>query len=90
MQLVKVNPQTVVSQWKPYISLEPTLLTARVEKMLKPPKTVSLIVDENGTLYAKGSASLEWIMETRKKVQFIPGINQFQERELIGLGSKRK
>lgn len=90
MQLVKVNPQTVVSQWKPYISLEPALLTARVQKMLKPPKTVSLIVDENGTLYAKGSASLQWIMEARKKVPFIPGINQFQERELIGLGSKRK
>lgn len=85
---VKLNPENVVSQWKPYISLEPALLTARVEKMLKPPKTVFLKVDENGILYAKGSASPQWIMETRKKVQLIPGINQFQERELIGSGLK--
>jgi OOP family OmpA-OmpF porin len=83
---VKLNPENVVSQWKPYVSLEPALLTARVKKMLKPPKTVSLKVDENGILYAKGSASQQWIMETRKRVQFIPGINQFQERELVGLG----
>jgi hypothetical protein len=90
MKSVQIKPENVVSQWKPYISLEPALLTSRVNKMLKPPKTVSLKVDENGTLYAKGSASRQWIMETRQKVQFIPGINQFQERELISLGSKRK
>lgn len=86
MQSVKLNPKTVVSQWKSYISLEPALLTARVNKMLKPPKNVSLQVDENGILYAKGSASIQWITETRKKVEMIPGINQFQEKELIGLG----
>lgn len=85
---VKLNPNNVVSQWKPYISLEPALLTARVKKILKPPKTVSLKVDENGILSIKGSASLSWIKETRKKVELIPGINQFQERELISLGLK--
>lgn len=85
MQLVKLSPKTVASQWKPYISLEPALLTVRVNKMLKPPKTVFLEVDENGILYARGSASIQWIKETRKKVELIPGINQFQEKQLIGL-----
>jgi hypothetical protein len=88
MKSAKLNPKKVVSQWKPYISLEPALLTARVEKMLKPPKTVSLKIDENGILHAKGFASVQWITETRRRVEFIPGINQFQEKELIGLGSK--
>lgn len=90
MKSVKLNPENVVSQWKPYISLEPALLTARVEKMLKPPKTVSLKVDENGVLSIKGSASVAWIKETRKKVELIPGINHFQEKELIGLGINKK
>lgn len=86
MKSVKLNPNNVISQWKPYISLEPALLTSRVEKILKPPKTVSLKVDENGILSIKGSAPLAWIKETRKKVQLIPGINQLQERGLISLG----
>ena len=85
IQAAKLNPKTVISQWKPYISLEPVLLTARVKKMLKPPVTVSLKVDENGILYAYGSASHQWIVETRKRAQFISGINQFQEKDLLDL-----
>jgi len=83
MQAAKLNPKTVISQWKPYISLEPVLLTARVKKLLKPPVTVSLTVDENGILYATGSAPQQWIVETRKRIEVIPGINQFQEKDLV-------
>jgi OOP family OmpA-OmpF porin len=83
MQAVEVNPKAVISQWKPYVSLEPALLTARAKQLLKPPETVSLKLDENGILSATGSAPHQWIAETRKRVQIIPGINQFQENNLI-------
>ncbi len=83
MQAEQVNPKAVISQWRPYISLEPALLTVRVKQLLQPPETVSLKVDENGILYATGSAPHQWIVETRKRVGMIPGINQFQEENLI-------
>ncbi|BAY11730.1 OmpA family protein [Calothrix sp. NIES-2098] len=85
-----LNPQKVISQWRTYISLDPQLLTIRSEKLLLPPKTVSLTVDNNGILNATGSAPRQWILETRKLWRFIPGVTQFndtnlQESELIQL-----
>jgi len=83
LQEAQVNPKAVVSQWEPYLSLHPNLLTARVKQLLQPPETVSLSVDKNGILYAKGSAPHQWIVETRKRVQVIPGITKFNEENLI-------
>ncbi|HAJ58702.1 MAG TPA: flagellar motor protein MotB [Cyanobacteria bacterium UBA8543] len=83
MKAAHINPKTVKSQWKPYVSLEPALFANRAKQLLQPPKTVSLQVDENGVLSATGVAPHQWIVETRKRVQFIPGINQFQEKNLL-------
>lgn len=83
MQTTKINPQDVISQWKPYISLEPALLLVRVKTLLQPPATVVLNIDENGMLSATGSASHKWIVSARKQLQMIPGVNQFQEKNLI-------
>lgn len=83
LQEAQVNPKAVVTQWEPYLSLHPTLLAARAKQLLQPPKTVSLSVDKNGILYAKGSAPHQWIAETRQRVQFIPGITKFNEENLI-------
>ena len=83
MKAAHINPKTVKSQWKPYVSLEPALFANRAKQLLQPPKTVTLQVDENGVLSATGVAPHQWIVETRKRVQFIPGINQFQEKNLL-------
>ncbi|WGV25249.1 OmpA family protein [Halotia branconii] len=82
IQSTNLNPQTVISQWQPYFSLEPKFTTKRVEKLLQPPKTVSLKVDNNGILSASGSAPRQWIVEARKSWRFIPGITQFQDANL--------
>ncbi|WP_086689077.1 OmpA family protein [Nostoc sp. T09] len=82
IQQANLNPQKVSSQWRSYISLDPQLVTIRSEKLLLPPKTVSLKVDNNGILNATGSAPRQWILETRKLWRFIPGISQFNDTNL--------
>jgi outer membrane protein OmpA-like peptidoglycan-associated protein len=82
IQSTNLNPKTIISQWQPYFSLEPLFTTKRVEKLLQPPTTVSLQIDNNGILYATGSAPQKWILETRKLWRFIPGVTQFQDTNL--------
>ncbi|MGF1938679.1 MAG: OmpA family protein [Nostoc sp. ChiQUE02] len=78
-----INPKVVISQWKPYLSLEPEFTTKRVEQLLNPPQTVSLKVDNNGILNATGYAPRKWILEARKLWHFIPGITKFQGNNLV-------
>lgn len=82
IQQANLDPQKVISQWRAYISLDPQLLTIRSEKLLLPPKTVLLKVDNNGILNASGSAPRQWILETRKLWHFIPGVTQFNDKNL--------
>ncbi|MFN6565359.1 MAG: OmpA family protein [Nostoc sp. ChiSLP01] len=82
IQQTNLNPKTVSSQWQPYLSLEPEFTTKRVKQLLHPPPTVSLQVDKNGILNATGYASRQWILQTRKLWNFIPGITQFQDKNL--------
>ncbi len=82
IQSTNINPNTVIGQWQPYLSLESRFITKRVEKLLQPPKTVSLQIDNNGILHATGSASHQWILGARKLWQFIPGVTQFQDKNL--------
>lgn len=90
----KVDPKTVKSQWQPYLSLHPKLLTARAEQILQPPATVSLNVDERGILTASGVAPLRWIKENQKLARAIPGITQFKNEvassELQALAESRR
>lgn len=83
IQQTNLNPKTVISQWQPYLSLEPQFTTKRVEELLHPPPSVSLQVDKNGTLSATGYASRQWILEARKLWHFIPGITQFQDKNIL-------
>lgn len=78
-----LNPKTVIGEWKPYLSLEPKLLTARAKQRLKPPQTASLEVDQNGILTASGHAPMAWILATRKSWHYLPGISEFQETNLL-------
>ncbi|NJO41371.1 MAG: OmpA family protein [Cyanobacteria bacterium CRU_2_1] len=88
-----INPNSVISQWQPYLSLHPQLMEARAKQILQPPATVSIAVNEAGVLSAIGSAPLNWIEETRTLVRAIPGITQFKNEvaiaELQALGDSR-
>jgi outer membrane protein OmpA-like peptidoglycan-associated protein len=76
------QPQEVITQWKPYISLEPQLIAKRAYLQLNPPKNVTLEVDENGVLYAIGSAPQQWILDMRKQAVMISGISKYDDTKL--------
>ncbi|MBD2087955.1 OmpA family protein [Trichocoleus sp. ST-U3] len=88
MKESNINPKIVISRWEPYLSFYPKFTEIRAKNLLQPPATVSLIVDEKGTLRAEGSAPYQWIIETRKLVRAIPGINKFDEKNLIEMELK--
>jgi outer membrane protein OmpA-like peptidoglycan-associated protein len=83
VQKTKLNSASVISQWKPYLSLETEMIALRAKKVLQPPKTVILSVDESGILYASGTAPRLWILETRRLAPTIPGVTQYQEKNLV-------
>jgi outer membrane protein OmpA-like peptidoglycan-associated protein len=83
LQTTKINPKAVVSHWEPYLSFEPSIFAARINQILKPPPTVSLKVDENGVLSARGSANQKWIVDTQTLVKAIPGITKYNDQNLI-------
>lgn len=85
LQKFHIKPEAVKSNWEPYLSLEPELTIERAEKLLQAPKTVTFKIDQNGILYASGSAPRQWILETRKLWRFIPGINQYKQENLFDL-----
>jgi outer membrane protein OmpA-like peptidoglycan-associated protein len=73
-----INPEIVNSQWRSYISLEPELITQRARKLLNAPDTVSLTLDENGTLLATGSAPSKWVSQAKEIWHYIPGVSKFE------------
>ena len=83
LKAAKINSQSVVSHWEPYLSFEPSIFTLRIHQILKPPPTVFLKIDENGVLSAQGSAKQQWIVDTQKLVTAIPGITNYDDRNLI-------
>lgn len=83
-----VNPETllgeyaydaddIVQTWKPFQDAAPQFVLQRAEKILKPPPTVKLSL-ENGTLTADGVASAEWFAEAKKLALVLPGVNEFR------------
>ncbi|GBE94905.1 OmpA family protein [Nostoc cycadae] len=83
IQPTNLNPDKVISKWQSYLSLEPQLIAKRTAKLLQPPKTVVLEVDHNGILSATGYATHNWILESQKLWRFVPGVTQFQTKNLI-------
>lgn len=83
MQEAKLNPKTVISNWEPYISINSRFTTTRVKRLLQPPATVSLQVDNNGVLYAAGSAPHQWIAQAKKLATSFPGVTQIQTKNLV-------
>ncbi|BAZ67553.1 OmpA/MotB domain-containing protein [Fischerella sp. NIES-4106] len=85
MKQANINSKTVISQWQPYVSLEPQIIAKRAAELLQAPKTVSFRVDQNGILYATGNAPREWILEAKKSWRLIPGITQYIDKNLLEL-----
>lgn len=78
----KLDPADVESHWEPYHSLTPQFVLNRAQALLNPPPGVTFRVEHN-TLYAAGAASHQWITETRRLVRVIPGLDRFDESNLV-------
>lgn len=89
LQAEKLNPKAIVSHWKPYLSFEPSLIVARANQLLAPPPTVSLQISEDGTLNAQGTADRQWIVNTQKIAKTIPGITQYNDKNLVQIDFKQ-
>lgn len=79
-----INESTVTASWASYYGLDPHLILRRAQVMLKPPSTVQFRVDGD-TLVATGSASSEWVIETRRLASFVPGIVRYNGEGLVAV-----
>lgn len=59
--------------WRPYYSLEETLINRRIISLLQPPESVQLALND-GMLSVRGSASSAWIEKLPIKASMIPGV----------------
>ncbi len=78
----QLDAEKVTQHWEPYLSLNHALVFSRTSHLLNPPETVSLQL-EGEVLVARGSAPHQWIMDTRKLLRAVPGISQFQDKDLV-------
>ncbi len=85
-----VDASLVIGRWEPYYALAPHFLEVRARRILQPPETVQLKV-EGEVLHTTGSASHQWVVESRRRAFGIPGITEFRsdvrDLDLSHLGS---
>jgi outer membrane protein OmpA-like peptidoglycan-associated protein len=89
LKITNIPRETVIENWKPYASLETEFTTIRAKKLLQPPATVEITLDQNGTLTATGSAPQQWIIESRKLLRGLPGVTKFNEENLVSIDFKQ-
>lgn len=77
----KIPAQQVISLWEPYQALYPGFVLERVERVLKPPDTVTLAWEE-GTLVVSGRAPRPWLVRPRDLMQGFPGVQGLRDDEL--------
>ncbi|MFC1833784.1 OmpA family protein [Thermodesulfobacteriota bacterium] len=70
------------------LKVDYSLILERIEKVLAPPKTVTLNIAE-GILSASGEASHRWINEARKTVRGFPEISGYRDKDLTDLDEMR-
>ncbi len=78
----RVAPEDVTSRWEPFQAMSPEFVLARAGKLIAPPETVSLKLND-GVLEAEGFATREWITETRRAARFIPGVTGLKDENLL-------
>lgn len=83
-----VNPETLLaefgyetsdvkSNWKGYQDLSPQFVLERAKKILNPPPTVQLSL-EDGVLIVRGTAENSWYLEARNIAKGMAGISKFK------------
>ncbi len=60
----------------PFVSYDPSIVVRRVEKSIRPPGTVAMAFDGQGTLAFAGTAPMSWIVSAREDARAIPGVER--------------
>jgi len=79
-----LDPGQVVFHWEPYHSFYPQYALPRINDILKPPGTISFELS-GGTLYVRGSALHQWLVETRKLIKAIPWILNYVDTDAVDI-----
>lgn len=67
--------------WRPFLSAEPAFVLERGNRVLQPPATVELSLDD-GVLQVSGEATQQWIDVMRSAVRGIHGIAGYRDDDL--------
>ncbi len=77
-----IDPDRVDSKWSPYYALDTAFTLKRAGLVLSPPQTVQLSLD-GAVLKARGTATADWIRQSRTLVRSLPGLNGYDDRSLV-------
>ncbi len=76
-----LDPGRITTQWRPYYALDAAFILKRAGLVLSPPTTVQLTL-EGTRLIAAGTAPAQWIRESRRLAQLLPGLEHYDDRGL--------
>ena len=82
MQDSGIDTSRVVAKWQPYYALDTSFILKRAGFALSPPPTVHLAL-EGSHLTAGGTASADWIRQSRSVARAIPGLDGYDDRRLV-------
>jgi OOP family OmpA-OmpF porin len=85
----RIDPQDVAARWEPYQTSHPDFVLARANRLLEPPSSVSLTV-EDGALVARGYATQDWIQAARRVTQMMPGVSRFDAEGLVAVDTAQR
>ncbi|MEO0459673.1 MAG: OmpA family protein [Myxococcota bacterium] len=71
----QIDPEHVDFDWRPFVSLEPTLAERRARQSLRPPKGVELSLEDR-VLWVRGEAEALWIQRVVRSAPFIAGVSR--------------
>ncbi len=78
-----IDPGRVHSKWSPYYALDTAFILRRAGLVLSPPQSVQLSLEGTG-LKVEGSASADWIRQSRTLARLLPGLTGYDDRRLVG------
>ncbi|MDR2695133.1 MAG: OmpA family protein [Deltaproteobacteria bacterium] len=67
----------------PFVSYEAPIVARRVQHAIRPPESVDVEFDVgDGTLRLSGTASIDWILQSRRELLSLPGVKQLDMKNL--------
>jgi len=78
------DAEKIQAVWQPFYSLDPEFVLQRATKILAPPDSVTLTLD-NDTLSARGKAGHHWIKSFGNQTMAIPGITGYDASQMVDL-----